>query len=239
MSGCCIEQRGRFRSLLKARRSFPLLPDRRGGRGREGSRLAVGRRAQGRLRITSCGTIGRTVIVPVVAKLLRENPKLEIDLVITDELLDVVSTGIDVAVRIADLKDSGLTGTVVGKNPRSLYAAPAYLSAREPPRHIDDLAAHECLLLSGARHWHFMVSGRDAQLPVSVRLTATTIEGLHDACLEATGIAVLSKWRAEVDVAAGRLVPISLEDAEPKEHTIHLSPPIGRSCQRSSYSWML
>lgn len=64
-----------------------------------------GRRAQGRMRITSCGTIGRTVIVPVVAKLLRENPKLEIDLVITDEMLDVVSTGIDVAVRIADLKD--------------------------------------------------------------------------------------------------------------------------------------
>lgn len=187
-----------------------------------------GRRVQGLLRITSCGAIGRTVVVPVVAKLLQENPKLEIDLVVTDEMVDVVSTGIDVAVRIGDLRDSNLTGTVIGKNPRQLYASPAYISAKALPRRVEDLAAHECLLLSGARHWHFKVTGRDVQVPVSGRFTATSIEGLYDACLEGAGIAVLSKWRASADVAMGRLVPIPMEDAEPKEHTISALFPSSR-----------
>jgi DNA-binding transcriptional LysR family regulator len=184
--------------------------------------------ARGRLRITSCGAIGRTVVVPVVARLLRENPKLEIDLMLTDAIVDIVSTGIDVAVRIGDLKDSDLTGTVVGKNPRLLYASPAYIAERGTPKRVDDLAAHECLLLSGNRHWHFVSEGRDLQVPVSGRFTASNVEGLYDACVESAGIAVLSRWRAEADVAEGRLVPIRLEDAEPKEHTIHALFPSNR-----------
>lgn len=178
-------------------------------------------KAYGRLRITSCATIGRTIVMPVVSRLLVENPDLEIDLVVTDELVDVVSAGVDVAVRIGDLKDSNLTGKVIGRNPRSLYAAPGYLSSRNHPRRIEDLADHECLLLSGSRHWTFSTSRKDIQVPASGRFTSTTIEGLYDACLHSSGIAVLSEWRAEADVSLGRLVPITLQDGQPKAHAIH------------------
>jgi DNA-binding transcriptional LysR family regulator len=186
------------------------------------------RKVHGRLRVTSCGTIAHTVVIPVVTRLLKENPRLEIDLIVTDELVDLASAGVDVAVRIGELKDSNFTSRAIGKNPRSLYAAPAYLSTRQMPQRVQDLAGHECLVLSGGRRWHLTVSGRDIQVPVSGRFTSTTIEGLNDACLQGAGIAVLSRWRADADVATGRLIPISLQDGEPKEHTIHAVFPSSR-----------
>lgn len=185
-------------------------------------------RVQGRLRITSCGAIGRTVVVPVIAGLLRDNPRLDIDLMITDTMVDVVSAGVDVAVRIGDLRNSTLTGRVVGKHPRAIYATPSYLAERGVPRRITDLAQHDCILLSGQRHWSLVSKGAERKIAVSSRVTTNSVEGNYDACLEGAGIAMLSRWRAEADVAAGRLTPLPLVDGEPKEHDIHALFPSSR-----------
>lgn len=185
-------------------------------------------RVQGRLRITSCGAIGRTVVVPVVAGLLRDNPGLHIDLMITDTMVDVVSAGVDVAVRIGELRSSTLTGRVVGKHPRGLYAAPSYLAVRGVPSCIADLAAHDCILLSGQRHWSLVLKSGERQVSVSGRITTNSVEGNYDACLEGAGLAMLSRWRAEPDVAAGRLIAVPLSDGQPKEHDIHALFPSRR-----------
>jgi len=185
-------------------------------------------RVQGRLRITSCGAIGRTVVVPVVAGLLRDNPRLDVDLMITDTMVDVVSAGVDVAVRIGDLRNSSLTGRVVGKHPCAPYAAPSYLAARGVPRCIADLAAHDCILLSGQRHWSLVSKGTERQVAVSGRVTTNSVEGNYDACVEGAGIAMLSRWRDEADVAAGRLTLVPLADGDPSEHGIHELFPSSR-----------
>lgn len=185
-------------------------------------------RVQGRLRITCCGAIGRTVVIPVVTGLLRENPRLDIDLMITDKMVDVVSAGVDVAVRIGDLRSSTLTGRVVGKHPRALYAAPSYLAIRGLPQYIADLATHDCILLSGQRRWSFVSEGSERQIAVSGRVATNSVEGNYDACVEGAGVAMLSCWRAEADVAAGRLMAVPLADGRPKEHDIHALFPSSR-----------
>jgi DNA-binding transcriptional LysR family regulator len=76
---------------------------------------------------------GRLHVLPVIARLLREHPGLQVRLLLIDRLVRIVEEGIDVAVRIADLPDSGLHAARVGDVQRVLVASPAYLAARGAP----------------------------------------------------------------------------------------------------------
>lgn len=173
--------------------------------------------AKGLLRVTACGSIGHAVIVPLLADLLDDNPSLRIDVLLTDSLVDIVSTGVDVAVRIGELKDSSMIASPLGVNKRILCASPSYLARHGAPRRLKDLAEHECLATTGTLHWHFKGRSREETVRISGRVSISTVDGVHDACVAGLGLATLSTWHADTDVAAGRLVPITLEDAEPKE----------------------
>ncbi|XKY16354.1 LysR family transcriptional regulator [Stutzerimonas stutzeri] len=173
--------------------------------------------ATGLLRVTACNSIGHAVIMPLLSKLLDENPSLRIDLLLTDTLVDIVSTGVDVAVRIGDLKDSSLIASPLGINKRILCASPAYLARREAPRTVRELAVHDCIATTGTLHWPFNVAGREQSVRIAGRVTTNSIDGVHNACVAGAGLAILSTWHVDEDIEAGRLVPIALEDAEPKE----------------------
>lgn len=184
--------------------------------------------ATGMLRVTACGSIGRTVIMPLMPKLLQENPGLKIDFLLTDTVVDIVSTGIDVAIRIAELKDSTLVGSTLARNPRQLCASPDYLASRGTPTVLDDLAGHDCVTTTGTLHLPFIAHGKDHSIRITTRLTASSIEGVHEACLAGAGIAMLSMWHARPDIETGRLVPLALEDGTPKELTISALFPTNR-----------
>ncbi|MDE1149768.1 MAG: LysR family transcriptional regulator [Azospirillaceae bacterium] len=184
--------------------------------------------ATGLLRVTACGSIGRTVIIPLMPKLLDENPGLKVDFLLTDTVVDIASTGIDVAIRIAELKDSTLVGSTLARNPRLLCASPNYLGRRGTPRCLADLADHDCVTTTGTMHFPFMTDGGERAVRIPARLTASSIEGVHEACLAGVGLAVLSTWHAKPDIEAGRLTPIVLQDGAPKELTITALFPTNR-----------
>jgi DNA-binding transcriptional LysR family regulator len=173
--------------------------------------------AAGLLRITACGSIGRAVIMPLIATLLDENPGLRVDVLLTDTVVDIVSTGVDVAVRIGDLRDSNLIATSLGVNRRILCASPKYLSRRGSPRRLSDLADHDCIAPTGTLHWQFKVGGEERAVRISGRVTTSSIDGVFDACVAGAGLAVLSTWQADAEIASGKLVQINLEDATPKD----------------------
>ncbi|QCN99410.1 LysR family transcriptional regulator (plasmid) [Azospirillum argentinense] len=168
--------------------------------------------ASGLLRLTASAAFGRKVVVPVVADFLTDNPQVSVDLLLTDTVVDIVGQGIDLAIRIAHLKDSALIARRLADNPRGLYATPGYLAARGTPATIADLAEHECLCLSGTTHWSFVGDGRERRIRVRGRFTANSIEGLRDICLAGLGIAVLSEWDVRDEVARGALVALTLSD---------------------------
>ncbi|TPK75271.1 LysR family transcriptional regulator [Mesorhizobium sp. B2-4-17] len=172
--------------------------------------------AAGLLRVSVPISFGLKFILPFVPALLHENPELRMAVDLTDSLPDLVATGTDLAIRIARLRDSSLIAQKLAANPRMLVASPDYVARRGKPRVVSDLAEHDCLALGAATHWTFRAPDGDRHARLNVRLACSTIAGCHAASLAGGGVALLSNWYAEGDIAAGRLVRIDLEDARPE-----------------------
>jgi DNA-binding transcriptional LysR family regulator len=186
------------------------------------------RGASGLLRITAPAAFGRKVVAPLVPGILAANPELRIDLQLTDAVVDIVGAGIDVAVRIGRLRDSTLIARRLAPNPRWLCASPAYIARAGQPEQLADLAAHACLALSGQTHWPFKAGGRRREVRVNGPLSSSSIEAIHVACCGGLGLALLSAWDVARDLAAGRLVALTLADAEPEELAIWAVYPTAR-----------
>ena len=126
--------------------------------------------ATGTLRINSSVAFGRRVLTPLVLRYMAEHPRLQIDLGFDARYVDLVEHGVDVAIRIGRLADSGLGARHLGINPWVLTAAPAYLAARGRPAAPADLSAHACLIYSsvqGDARWLLHApGGADESVPV-------------------------------------------------------------------------
>jgi DNA-binding transcriptional LysR family regulator len=186
------------------------------------------RGASGLLRITAPAAFGRKVVTPLVPDILAANPELRIDLQLTDAVVDIVGAGIDVAVRIGRLRDSTLIARRLAPNPRRLCASPAYVARAGRPEQLADLAAHDCLTLTGQTHWPFEAGGRRREVRVNGPLSSSSIEAVRVACCGGLGLALLSAWDVADDLAAGRLVALALADAEPEELAIWAVYPTAR-----------
>ena len=185
--------------------------------------------ASGLLRITASVPFGRQVVAPFATEFLRANPEAQVDLLLTDSVVDIVGQGIDLAIRIARLRESGLIARRLAPNPLGLYAAPAYLQERAAPRRIADLATHKCLAITGVRHWSFIgTGGNTVRQRIGGRFTASSPEALREACIGGEGIGQLSGWMTVDDLAADRLVAITLEDGAPEPLDIWAVHPSAR-----------
>ncbi|NRP74696.1 HTH-type transcriptional regulator DmlR [Ensifer psoraleae] len=184
--------------------------------------------AAGLLRVSAPVAFSIKVIAPLVPPLLDTNPELRISLDMSDSMPDLVSSGTDLAIRIARLKDSSLIAKKLADNPRSLVASPAYLQQHGTPYSAGELAHHNCLPLYGVTHWTFFKAGVESSLRLQSRFSSTSIEGCHAACLAGAGIALLSDWNVADDLSSGRLMRVSLADAEPETLAIWAVYPTSR-----------
>jgi len=184
--------------------------------------------ASGLLRLTASAPFGRKFVAPMIPGFMRANPDVRVDLLLTDSVVDIVAQGIDLAIRIAPLRDSTLVARRLADNPRALYAAPEYLAARGTPKRLADLRGHECLAVTGTTHWSFQGEGRVARQRIAGRFTASSVEALHEACLGGLGVAILSAWDVKHEVAVGRLIALPLSDAEPEPLGIWVVYPTAR-----------
>jgi DNA-binding transcriptional LysR family regulator len=183
--------------------------------------------ATGLLRATAPASLGRQVIIPLLPKLFADNPHLRVELNLTERLVDVVGEGLDVAIRIADLRESNLITRRVGTLRRLLCASPEYLARRGRPNSVADLADHDCLTLVGTSHWTFVRNGKQERMKVAGPMSSTTIDGLHAACLYGLGISMHATWSVSDDLKAGRLVELEL-DAPPYAPAISALFPSSR-----------
>jgi DNA-binding transcriptional LysR family regulator len=182
----------------------------------------------GMLRITASAAFGRKMVAPMIPAFMRANPGLHVDLLITDEQVDIVARGIDVAIRIAKLRDNHLVARRLADNPRRLVASPDYLAARGVPRTLAKLGEHVCLLPTNATHWEFVRGSKLHRQRVGGHFTANSIEAIHQACLGGLGIANLSSWDVDPAIRAGELQQIVLEDGEPAALAIWAVYPTAR-----------
>lgn len=173
----------------------------------------AGTGVSGTLRITTSSSFGRLYVSPLLPEFLTQHPGLSVSVNLTDNVLDLVSAGFDLAIRIGALDDSTLVARQLANNRRVLCAAPDYLRRRGTPRTPQDLARHECLVLVGSQGrqdvWR-LGDGAGGEIAVRVRgrIEANTGELLSDAALAGFGIALHSTWHVGADLRAGRLVQV-------------------------------
>ncbi|EON19729.1 LysR family transcriptional regulator [Cupriavidus sp. GA3-3] len=173
----------------------------------------AGTGVSGTLRVTTSSSFGRLYISPLLPEFLALHPGLTLSVNLTDNVLDLVSAGFDLAIRIGALDDSTLVARRLANNRRLLCAAPDYLRRRGTPRTPQDLARHDCLVLVGSQGrqdvWR-LGDGAGGEIAVRVRgrIEANTGELLSDAALAGFGIALHSTWHVCADLRAGRLVQV-------------------------------
>lgn len=181
----------------------------------EGRAAAVpsGSGASGVLRIATSVPFGRKVVTPMLAQFLGVHPQLQVELRLSDAIVDIAAEGIDVALRLGQLRDSELVARRLAANPRNLYAAPSYLVAHGTPETLAALAAHECLTTPSTTHWTFDRKGHPVRQAIRGRFVADSVEALLQASLSGLGIVRLAEWNVRDVVARGELKPIVLADA--------------------------
>ncbi len=187
-----------------------------------------GTHLSGRLRITASAGFGRKIVAPMLTRFMQQHPALQVDLLATDEQVDIVGKGIDVALRIAPLRDNRLVAHRLCHNPRDLCASVEYLAINGYPKSFNDLAAHSCLTTSGTVHWSFEQGEQRYKQKVTGRFSANSVEAIFEACLSGMGIANLSRWYVEPAFREGKLVRIVLEDAQPESLAVWAVYPTSR-----------
>lgn len=185
---------------------------------------------RGGLRISSSVAFGRRVLVPLLMRFMRLNPRLQIELVFEDRYVDLVAQGIDVAIRMGRLADSTLGSRFLGINPWVVVGSPAYLAERGVPSEPADLARHDALVYStvqGDARWLF--TGVDGRLhPADVRgpLRSNNLSALLAAARGGMGLAALPCYVAQESIQAGAVQPVLTAWSLPSQeiHAVYPSP---------------
>lgn len=180
---------------------------------------------KGLLTITVPATFGRKHVAPAVATFLLRYPQIQVDLHVSDEMVDLVNQRVDVAIRIGVLDDSDMLAVQLAPQRRVAVASPEYLARAGRPAAPIDLMTHNCLShgLNGARAgwWQFAGVNDGKPLDVGGNLRTDDSESLLKAVLAGVGVAHLATWLVGDEIAAGRLVV--LFDSELREPSVSMS----------------
>ncbi|KAB0489853.1 LysR family transcriptional regulator [Pseudomonas psychrophila] len=186
----------------------------------EGARVSLKSNAgtaSGVLKVTAPSVFGQSVIMPLIPDLLAEHPALRVDLTLSDSIVDIVGLGIDVAIRIATLRDSALIARPLAPNPRVLCASPAYLKYHGIPATMDALSGHRRIALHGMPYWPFMRDGDAVAIRAEGVFSANSVEAVRAASRQGLGVAMLTYWDVRDDLDAGTLRLIELQDVSPEQ----------------------
>lgn len=181
---------------------------------------------RGRLRVSAPVTFGTFSLAPLVAQYLRLYPDVEIDLTVTDRLVDLVDEGYEVAIRLGELSDSSLVARALAPYRLFACAAPSYLAAHGAPETPDDLTRHDCLLFAystrpAMTEWTFARDGDVQTVKVSSRFRINDSRALRAAALAGAGILLGAEVMVKDDLASGRLVRV-LPDFEAPPRPMHV-----------------
>ena len=172
---------------------------------------SLNRTPQGVLRVTMPSAFGRRHIVPHLPAFMTRYADIDLDLVFTDETLNMIEAGIDVAIRIGVLSDSSLMAKRMASHRRIVCGSPEYFERTGMPRVPEDLATHDALRLSllPDDKWSFtrVADGSPVQVLVALqgRLRADDSEAVLALAVAGCGVALLPTWLASEALREGRL----------------------------------
>jgi len=198
----------------------------------ESEASAKARAPRGRIRLACPMSFGLAYVAPVLPEFLAAFPEVAIELHLSDEVVDLIGEGFDLALRIASLPDSSLLARRLCSVRRRLVAAPAYLERHGRPSHPSQLARHACLgyaYLPTPHLWRFTnAAGDEVAVRPAGPISANNSDALTPALLAGLGLAVQPDFSIWQKLESGALEAV-LEDWEMPPIGLHLvTPPGGR-----------
>jgi DNA-binding transcriptional LysR family regulator len=180
---------------------------------------AAGRAPRGRVRVNANVAFGNQVLLPLVPTFLAEHPELSIDLVFTDQVVDLIEERADIAIRVAPgpLRGNQLMARKIGESAVAVVASPDYLARHGEPKTPADLAKHNLIGFNFARSvegWPFRVDGALISIAAVGNTQVGDGEIARQLAVAGIGLARLGRFHVEAEIAAGRLVTV-LEDFNP------------------------
>ena len=167
--------------------------------------------ALGVLKISAPVSFGLLHLAALWANFMAANPKVSLDVMLSDRMVDLVEEGFDVAVRIARLSSSSLVSRKLSSTRMVLCATPQYLKQHGTPKHPSDLTRHQVLaytLLASGDAWQF--NGPEG--PVEVKVAPRMQSNSGDTCLAAAlgnqGVILQPTFLIAADLESGRLVEV-------------------------------
>lgn len=164
---------------------------------------------EGLLRISVPVVLSQEPFLEFLSGFQKANPKIRVDLFITNQFLDLIAENVDVAIRFGELADSSVVATRIGKSIRYVVAAPDYLKKRPQPTDPADLAKHDCVMLNAKNneaHWDLVSGRRKARVHVSGPISSRDFNTVSSFVYRGHGVGLLPTNYCDRDIANGRLI---------------------------------
>ncbi|WP_299283877.1 LysR family transcriptional regulator [uncultured Tateyamaria sp.] len=171
----------------------------------------VGTKPSGRVRLTASVAFGHEVIVPHLADLRAELPEIELELVLSDQTVDLVAAQVDIAVRLAPAPKGDLISARLMRTRYRVVASPDYTQALGLIDTPDALAQRDCLRMTLPDYrteWRFRKGGDERVVGVTGPLLISNALALRAAARAGLGPALLADWMVDRDIDARRLIDL-------------------------------
>lgn len=162
---------------------------------------------KGRLNLTAPVTYGESRIAPLVNDFTVRYPELDVNLTLTNQMLDLVAESYDLAIRLGELEDSSMMAKRLASRTHYVCASPGYLSIHGTPHTLSELEQHNCLR-GTVGYWRFQEEGKTRHIRVAGNLRCNSGWALVDAAGKGLGIIQLPDYYVQDEIRAQRLVPL-------------------------------
>jgi DNA-binding transcriptional LysR family regulator len=168
--------------------------------------------AAGTVRLSCTASFGVLHVTRLIFAFQDRHPGVDVDLSLSDERIDLVREGIDIAIRLAPLADSTMKLRSLGRSHRLFVAAPDYLAQHGNPTSPDDLARHQGIRMTNVAGSAMLAlesrAGESYSVPFDGRLRVDHGLAVRQALLASRGIAPTHRWLVDDLLASGQLEPI-------------------------------
>lgn len=189
---------------------------------------------RGWLRVTAPYTLGNNALAPILPEFLQRHPDLRVELVLSNEKMDLIGSDMDLALRVGNLADSSFSARRLGSFVAQVYASHDYLARHGEPISPEELPHHRTLAMSQHRNgsgryvWSLRNGAVDNDYTVSPVFVANDPTVLRGALLAGQGLALITDTLVEPLVAAGKIRRVLSNWQSPPVELNALYPP-GRS----------
>ena len=161
---------------------------------------------KGVLRISLTVGFGEMVILPLISKFTEMYSDINLEIELTERVVDMIDENIDIAIRSGQLNDSNLIATPLMDNDFILSASPGYISKNSLPKTPEQLAQHNCICYGyvGWKDW-YLIEKTAKIINLSNRLTVNSVNGQKQLILNDAGIALIPRWAIGKELQENKL----------------------------------